>query len=208
MTDETSSEASVSTRERLLDAARTLFGEKGYAGTSTREIAASADCNVALISHYFGSKEGLLRALLMEGMGQLTAELSKIAEQEADPEKRLRRIVRFLVGHFAENHAGMRMMHRELLRTDSPLLNELAPGTAAYHGIFVEILEQARKEGRLRDVDPNVATLLLMGMLQIYFVAYPLASRILGPLSPELLDALETHVTEIFFHGVLAEGGG
>lgn len=206
MTDETSSEASVSTRERLLDAARTLFGEKGYAGTSTREIAAQAECNVALISHYFGSKEGLLRSLLTEGIDHLTEELSKLAAQEADPEMRLRRIVRFLVGYFAENHAGMRMMHRELLRTDSPLLGELAPGTAAYHGVFVDVLEQARRAGRLRELDPNFAALLLMGMLQIYFVSYPLASRILGPSSPELLDALENHVTDVFLHGVLAKG--
>lgn len=206
MTDETSSEASVSTRERLLDAARTLFGEKGYAGTSTREIAARAECNVALISHYFGSKEGLLRALLTEGISRLTNELSKIAAQETDPEKRLRRIVRFLVGYFAQNHASMRVMHRELLRTDSPVLGEVGPGAAAYHNVLADILEEARRAGRLRDLDPQLAALLLMGMLQIYFVAYPLASRVLGPASPELLEALENHVTDVFLHGVLARG--
>lgn len=200
MTDE-----SVSTRERLLDAARTLFGEKGYAGTSTREIAARAECNVALISHYFGSKEGLLRALLTDGMRNLTEALSKLAAEESDPEKRLRRIVRFLVGHFAENHANMRVIHRELLRSDSLLLQELGPGAAAYHGVFVEILEQMRQTGRLRNLDPSVAALLLMGLIQIYFVAYPLASRMLGPASPEMLDVLERHITDVFLHGALAK---
>src|SRR3954471_20230662 len=46
------------TRERLLGAAISLFSEQGYSATGTRAIAARAGCNVALISHYFGSKEG------------------------------------------------------------------------------------------------------------------------------------------------------
>jgi len=97
-------------------------------------------------------------------------------------------------------------MHRELLRTDSPVLCEVGPGTATYHNLLSDILEEARQAGRLRDLDPKLTALLLMGMLQIYFVAYPLASRILGPASPELLEALENHVTDVFLHGVLARG--
>ncbi len=49
-------------REDILLAARTLFGERGYGGTSLRAIAAAAGVDVALISHYFGAKDGLVRA--------------------------------------------------------------------------------------------------------------------------------------------------
>jgi AcrR family transcriptional regulator len=47
-------------REAILDAARTLFAEKGYTGTSLRAIAAEAGVDAALIVHYFGTKAGLL----------------------------------------------------------------------------------------------------------------------------------------------------
>jgi AcrR family transcriptional regulator len=44
---------------RLLDAAEILFCEHGFEGTSIRDIAASADCNIAAVNYYFGGKENL-----------------------------------------------------------------------------------------------------------------------------------------------------
>ncbi|MBE6474291.1 MAG: TetR/AcrR family transcriptional regulator [Actinomyces succiniciruminis] len=51
------------TRERILAAARKRFEQDGYAGTSLRSIAAQADVDHSLITYYFGSKEGLFRAV-------------------------------------------------------------------------------------------------------------------------------------------------
>ncbi|HYK34807.1 TetR/AcrR family transcriptional regulator [Alloacidobacterium sp.] len=55
-------------RTRLIDAAITLFAEKGYEGTSVRDLAKAADVNVAAVSYHFGSKDALyteaLRACL------------------------------------------------------------------------------------------------------------------------------------------------
>lgn len=47
------------TREAILDAARSAFAEKGYAGTSIRGIAAAAGVDPALVHHYFGNKDEL-----------------------------------------------------------------------------------------------------------------------------------------------------
>ena len=48
-----------SVKDRLLDAAEELFCEHGYKGTSIRDIAAAAGCNIASVNYYFGSKEKL-----------------------------------------------------------------------------------------------------------------------------------------------------
>ncbi len=53
-------------RNRLLDAALALFAEKGFAKTSTREIAMAAQANIASISYYFGDKDGLYRAVFVD----------------------------------------------------------------------------------------------------------------------------------------------
>ena len=53
----------IEARTRLLDAALVLFADKGFAKTSTREIAQAAQVNVASISYYFGDKAGLYRAV-------------------------------------------------------------------------------------------------------------------------------------------------
>jgi AcrR family transcriptional regulator len=47
---------------RIVAAARDQFAEDGWAGTTIRAVARSADVDPALVYHYFGSKEGLLDA--------------------------------------------------------------------------------------------------------------------------------------------------
>lgn len=47
------------TRASLVRAALQLFGRQGFAGTSTREIAAAANANIGSIAYHFGGKEGL-----------------------------------------------------------------------------------------------------------------------------------------------------
>ncbi|MEV0582773.1 TetR family transcriptional regulator [Nonomuraea sp. NPDC050310] len=53
------------TRQRLLDAARTLFAEHGYEQVTVRMIATAADANVALVARYFGSKAELFGEVVM-----------------------------------------------------------------------------------------------------------------------------------------------
>src|SRR5690349_6704624 len=50
-------------RERILEAALDLFGERGLTGTTVRDIAARAKVNVAAISYHFGGKDELYRAV-------------------------------------------------------------------------------------------------------------------------------------------------
>lgn len=55
---------SSTTRDEILAAARQLFAEQGYENAGLRAIAGQAGVDVALIAHYFGSKQGLLREVL------------------------------------------------------------------------------------------------------------------------------------------------
>ena len=59
----------VEARARLLRAALRLFAHKGFAKTSTREIAQAAGANIAAIQYYFGDKAGLYSATFSEPMG-------------------------------------------------------------------------------------------------------------------------------------------
>jgi AcrR family transcriptional regulator len=51
-------------REKILDAARESFGERGFDGTSIAEIGRRGGISKSVLYHYFGSKAGLYRALL------------------------------------------------------------------------------------------------------------------------------------------------
>jgi AcrR family transcriptional regulator len=71
------------TRAALLDAARQLFAEKGYAGTGTEEIVARARVTRGALYHHFADKAGLFRAVMEDVAGDLAHRL--IAQQLAAP---------------------------------------------------------------------------------------------------------------------------
>jgi len=76
-------------RYALILAGMALFGEHGLAGTTTRMLAQHAEANVAAIPYYFGSKEGLYRAVVQHiaeragaHMGAVREELSTFLQQK------------------------------------------------------------------------------------------------------------------------------
>ena len=52
------------TKDKILDTAERLIGERGYAATSLRQIIAEAGVNLAAVHYHFGSKEDLLDAVV------------------------------------------------------------------------------------------------------------------------------------------------
>ena len=52
------------TKEQILNVAERLFAENGFAGTSLRSVVREADVNLSAVNYHFGSKEGLLRAVI------------------------------------------------------------------------------------------------------------------------------------------------
>lgn len=67
------------TRQRILETAFELFGSEGYEGASTRTLAERAGVNLPAIQYYFGSKEGLYRAVIGHIAEQLEARVAPLA---------------------------------------------------------------------------------------------------------------------------------
>ena len=62
----------------ILEVAETLFAEKGFDGTSIRNIAKEAKINIAMVSYYFGSKEKLLESLILYRTSDLKLQLDNL----------------------------------------------------------------------------------------------------------------------------------
>ena len=86
------------TRERILDAAETLFIEHGYAATSLRAIASSAGVNLAATNYHFGSKSGLLAATFHRRIGPINERRLLLLHQLKASERLL--TVRFVLEAF------------------------------------------------------------------------------------------------------------
>ncbi|HSH70021.1 MAG TPA: CerR family C-terminal domain-containing protein [Deferrisomatales bacterium] len=94
------------TRARLLAAAERLFADRGYDGTSVRDVTEAAGANVAAVNYHFGGKE----RLYLEVFGARTAEMTALREQalacatgEAGPSGNVAAVLRAFVGSCLHN---------------------------------------------------------------------------------------------------------
>ncbi|MET8572516.1 TetR family transcriptional regulator [Streptomyces sp. NPDC004783] len=87
---------SAGTRDRILDAAREEFSERGYAKTSVRGIAKAAGVDSALVHHYFGTKEQVFEAAIEVAFAPALAAPEAIGDAPLDEVGE--RFTRFVLG--------------------------------------------------------------------------------------------------------------
>lgn len=79
----------VPTKQRILDAAERLFGQEGFDGTSLRAVTTAADANLGAVNYHFGTKAGLLEAVVGRILGPATerqlAALDQLEARAAEP---------------------------------------------------------------------------------------------------------------------------
>ena len=117
-------------KDRLLDAAEGLFCERGFKGTSIRDIASSAGCNIASVNYYFGSKEKLYEEVwhrhLIPMRDARIASINKVMSQagvQPDLENLLRSFADTFVGSMVDTNMASRLsklMAREYIDSHLP----------------------------------------------------------------------------------------
>ncbi|OQA36758.1 MAG: HTH-type transcriptional regulator RutR [Acidobacteria bacterium ADurb.Bin340] len=146
-------------RTALLEAALHCFAQRGFDGTSIRDIAAAAGRNSSLISHHFGSKEGLYEEVFRQVLEVRRASLGRAAEGVAPRDRseaveRMKVLISTLCLEFilpGPSQEPRRMLGRKLLLHE---LRDPRPGVAALLvGLvepwicrFTECLAQLRPE--------------------------------------------------------------
>ena len=71
----------MTTKNKILDAAEDLFADKGFNGTSLREITSQAEVNLAAVNYHFGSKKELIKAVMSRYMNELSPRLETALTQ-------------------------------------------------------------------------------------------------------------------------------
>jgi AcrR family transcriptional regulator len=190
--------AAVNVRERLLDAALTLFAEKGYVATGTQEIIDAAGVTKPVLYHYFESKEALFRELVGGIYDATVAAWDAVLAQESKAVERLRGILRVSF----EGSARDPRLPRLLLQTHyGPPIAELRAfmeaHTARRFGSVVEIMRGGLDSGELRGGDASSLALVFCCLMDQHINALTRLPNGPALLTPDRADA----ILDAFLHG-------
>ena len=104
----------IGTRQRLLDATRDCLGTKGLAATTSRDIARTAEANLAAITYHFGSKDDLVAAALLDGLRAWLEPALDVLSQDGDPTTRTALAIQTLLATF-DRHRSEAPVYLEAL---------------------------------------------------------------------------------------------
>jgi len=152
----------------LLDAAKLLIAERGYAGTSVRDLVAASGTNLAAVNYHFGSREQLLTQAVLESFLEWTDRIGCVsdANSAAGPMEQVLASLSELLDGFAE-HEGLFATFLEALlqaRRSPELRRQLASHYAEQRRRVAEIVTAGAPDERIADRSVEVIASLLIAI--------------------------------------------
>jgi len=150
------------TRQAVLAAARSLFGQNGYAHTSLDEIAAAARVTKGAVYHHFAGKKDLFRAVYSEVEAEAQARTAGAVDPGGSP------IDQIVAGANAYLDVALDEEIQRITLVDGPVVLGLEPeGPAEEQAGYVALrffIATAIAHGQLADLDPGVLAHLVGGL--------------------------------------------
>lgn len=170
-------EKNSSTEEKIKEAARKVFLQKGYAATRTRDIAEEAGFNLALLNYYFRSKEKLFDIIMIETLQNFLQSVKEILNDTSlTLEEKLEQLVAKYIDALIKN-PEMPLFIINALRNDPKVLAvRLEVHQKLKESHFMKQIREAA--GNKLNIHPLQLIMNLMGMIVFPFIAKPIVQQI------------------------------
>lgn len=152
------------TRAALLDAARTVFSEHGYASTSVGDIATVAGVSLGAFYQYFRDRADILAALVAEGAQRMLDDAAQVWRPE-EGRAGVRRVLHAFVTHYRSTSKFQRVWE-EVTHVDGDLASLRRELTRTYTTAIETSLRRGQAEGSIRgDLDVVGTAVALAAMV-------------------------------------------
>lgn len=164
MTDVSGLPRADATRARLFEAAARAFAEKGFHGTTTRDIATAAGMSPAALYVHHRSKEELLYLISRTGHEQTLELVREAVASSGDPAESLRRVIREFAVHHARGHVRARVVNYELSALSPEHLAEIREIRREVSAEIRGLVERGAASGAFDTPDPRAAATALLSL--------------------------------------------
>jgi len=144
-------------REEVFRTAAELMVERGYAGTSMGDLAKAVGMTKAGLYHHISSKQDMLFQILLHAMERLERVVVEPAKSITDPEKRLREMIRRHVCGLFDQGLEFTLLFPERRHLEPAQQQVVVQRIENYLGMIRHGLQDLADEGRLQDLDINIA---------------------------------------------------
>jgi AcrR family transcriptional regulator len=196
-------------RDRILDAASSVFAEKGFAGARVDDIAACAGINKAMLYYHVGDKTALYSAVLLRNFERVRVALDEALATGGSTRSRLEAVITALTRMVQRHPDHPRMMLREIASGAASLEPEVLAAMLEVVGVVRALIAEGTAAGEFRAIDPVLTHLTLVGAVVFLNATAPIRDRAaaLGPgfSLPEPTTDIADFIKEMLLDGLAAE---
>ena len=161
----------ISKKEDILWAAERVFAEKGFKGTTIREVAKQAGIAPSLIFYYFKNKAVLYEAVFQHFFDQLDDLIEQNLNLDLDRLSTVKALM-FMITEFATTHRNlMKILTREIIDNGSIGQKISQKYFNPLFDFTTEFLVEGRKEALFREVNTRQFLVSLLGIIVFYFLS-------------------------------------
>jgi len=185
---------------RILEHATDVFYERGYEGSSMRDLSRATGMSLAGLYYYFESKEKLLYLIQKHTFTTIIGQLRERLKKEQDPETRVRIFIVNHLEYFLANQKAMKVLSHE----DDVLKNGFGAEIAAIKREYYKICRGLLDELKLQlgvEFDTRIAVLSLFGMMNWIYTWH-------HPKTDADAESLAQQMGDLFLHGLTCTTNG
>ena len=153
-----------STRGRILLAASTLFAQRGYFGTSTRDIADAVAIRQPSLFHHFEAKHAIFRTLVELDLGPSIQRITQRLAEESSWGEKLHLVIACDVREVLVQPFDARGLYQDAVLGLDEFADERA-GIALFHRLIARVVRRGRAAGEFVDFDPTFVQRAMNGVL-------------------------------------------
>lgn len=151
-------------QQRILDAAAVCFGERGFHGTTTRDIAKQAQLSAAVLYVHFPTKEDVLYEISRAGHEAALEILTRAAARGATPSEQLGELAHDFALWHARSHAVARVVNYELSALNPLHYEHIASLRRQMEQVTRDVLEAGLVTGEFVVANPALTALAVLSL--------------------------------------------
>lgn len=176
--------ASQERRKEIFEAAARIFSEKGYAATSIQDVADAVGILKGSLYYYIDSKEDLLYGVIQDAHETGLANLERVEGLAGNALVKLRYVIEAHLRSNIENLVKVGVFFHDFRSLSGQRHDYIIQERDQYDQRIRQLIREGQEEGVITpDIDPKIATLAILGMVNWVYQWY----RPMGPESPEEL---------------------
>jgi AcrR family transcriptional regulator len=175
--DDVKQERSARRRERILDAAFTVFSRQGYRQAGVDEVGRQAETSKGGVYFHFPTKEALFLELLRTTADRLVGKVERTVAGVSDPIDKADMALQTVLGVFAGHRTMARLFLIDAVGAGSEFQSELQRLHERFAAIISEQLDEAVADGSIPAIDTQVAGMAWFGALNEVVMRWLMAEQ-------------------------------